>query len=379
MNKEQWGDQSGTGDVSREEHPEVIGQNVVALLKEIDEQVPNSTFCNQLKESLKQLVDLKNALDESSIVAVTDAKGKIQYVNDRFCEISQFSRDELIGQDHRIINSGYHGKAFFQEMWQAISSGKVWRGEIRNRSKNGHFYWVNTTIVPFVDGEGSPYQYMAVRSEVTKLKQTEEELQQMMSKVMQIQEEERRRFSRELHDGIGQSLFSLQIQLDRLISEHGLAELQHVRKDVSHMMDDVRSLAWELRPSVLDDLGVVPAIRTYIDNYSQHYGIRVELSCTLRTRLDVQRETVLYRVIQEALTNVAKYAAVSEAKVSVSETASTVTARITDGGCGFVRDRSGKGVGLFSMEERARSIGAGLSIASTPGEGTIVELVVTKA
>ncbi|MFF2480197.1 PAS domain S-box protein [Paenibacillus sp. NPDC058071] len=368
-----------TDKVSRDDgYPEVIGQNVAFLLEEIDSQVLEGEFRARLKESLKQLADLKTALDESSIVAVTDSRGVILYVNDRFCEISQYGRDELIGKDHRVINSGFHSKTFIREMWRTIGSGKIWRGEIRNRAKDGSYYWVNTTIMPFIGSNGKPYQYMAVRSEVTKLKETEEELQQMMSKVMHIQEEERRRISRELHDGIGQSLFSLQIQLDRMISEHQLTELQALRKDVSGMMDDVRNLAWELRPSVLDDLGVVPAIRTYIDNYSQHYGMQVDLACSLRTRLDVQRETVLYRVIQEALTNVAKYAGVSEVTVSVTETAETVQARISDSGTGFIRDRSGKGVGLFSMEERARSVGAALSIRSEPGAGTVVELSVPK-
>ena len=207
-------------------------------------------FKHDLKQSLKQLSDVKFALDESSIVAVTDHKGKIQYVNDKFCEISKYSRAELLGQDHRIINSGYHRKEFMALLWQTISSGKVWRGEIKNKAKDGTFYWVDTTIVPFVDEQGQPYQYLAIRNEVTQLKRVEEELQLMMSQVMHIQEEERRKFSRELHDGIGQSLFSLLIQMDRLIGDEENSEIFMLRQNVSGIIEEVRILAWEIRPSV---------------------------------------------------------------------------------------------------------------------------------
>jgi PAS domain S-box-containing protein len=195
---------------------------------------------NQLRASLKEIGYLKTALDEHAIVAITDPQGIMTYVNDKFCAISQYSREELVGRDHRIINSGHHPKEFMRDLWTTITHGKVWKAEIKNKTKDGRFYWVNTTIVPFLNENGKPYQYVAIQADITKRKLMEEELQQMNN------------------------------QLERRVAER-TAELERSNHELREALESIKTLSGLLPicgscKKVRDDKGYWNQIETYIAN-----------------------------------------------------------------------------------------------------------------
>nr|WP_290227479.1 PAS domain S-box protein [Trichocoleus desertorum] len=164
----------------------------------------------QLQNSLKELSDIKFALDQSAIVVTTDRQGIITYINDKFCELSQYTREELLGKTHRLINSGYHDPTFFQDLWSVISKGKVWKGEIKNRAKDGSDYWVDTTIVPFLNEQGQPFQYLAIRFDTTNRKQIEERMRTSLQEKEVLLKEVHHRVKNNLQ--IISSLLNLQCQ-----------------------------------------------------------------------------------------------------------------------------------------------------------------------
>jgi PAS domain S-box-containing protein len=154
-----------------------------------------SAAYNELNETLTELNFQKHALDQHAIVSITNADGKIIYANEKFAKISQYSIEELLGQDHRILNSGFHSNEFFKEMWHTIGAGKIWNGEVKNRSKDGTCYWVESTIVPFMDEQGKPLRYVSIRTDITSRKLMDERLQ------------EQRAFYEHISETLGEGLY----------------------------------------------------------------------------------------------------------------------------------------------------------------------------
>ncbi len=150
-------------------HP--TGNGLTIFCKAVNE---NKKAEQALLQSLPNLSDYRFALDKSSIVSITDHQDIINHVNENFCKISKYSSDEMLGHDHRIINSGYHDKAYIENIWETIASGKIWKGELKNRAKDGSYYWVDTSIIPFLNDVGKPYQYIAIGADITERKNLEE-------------------------------------------------------------------------------------------------------------------------------------------------------------------------------------------------------------
>ncbi len=178
----------------------------------------NQDAVQEMMSAARELNNIRQALDQAAIVAITDQNGTITHVNDKFCEISKYSREELIGKNHRIINSGFHSKEFFAEMWKTISSGKYWENEICNRAKDGSLYWVNTTIAPFLDERGKPYQYVSIRYEITRRKNAESQLQIMVDRLEKSNRELQDFASIAAHD-LQEPLRKIQTFADRLRSK----------------------------------------------------------------------------------------------------------------------------------------------------------------
>lgn len=217
----------------------------------------NLANAETLERSLKELADIKFALDQSTIVAITDQRGIINYVNDEFCRIARFSRGDLLGQDHRIINSGFHPKDFIRDLWATIASGKVWKGELKNRASDGTIYWVDTTIVPFLNSDGKPYQYVAIRHDITQLKLAEDQIRRQAA---ELQRAAQLSLIGELAAGLAHEiknpLAGIQGGVDILIRRRDKNDpereaLEGMRHEVQRIDNTVRALLDRARPRLV--------------------------------------------------------------------------------------------------------------------------------
>jgi two-component system sensor kinase FixL len=236
---------------------------------------------------------LRSAIDEAAIVAITDRSGKITYVNQKFCAISKYSKEELIGNTHRIINSKHHSAEFFSKMWQTISSGSTWEGEICNRAKDGTLYWVHTTIVPFVDEEGQPSRYVAVRYEITQRVLAEEQLRVQAQK-LEISNKELQDFASVAAHDLQEPLRKIQAFSDRL----RIKSARNLPAEDVDYLDRIQSSAGRMQ-NLINDLLSFSQITTKAQPFTQ-----VDLNQVLKqvvSDLEIRLETTQGQVSWDQL------------------------------------------------------------------------------
>lgn len=334
---------------------------------------------------MKELGDQKYALDQAAIVAATDRRGVITYVNDKFCEISEYSRGDLLGKTHAIVNSGFHGKDFFAELWKTVSSGQVWKGEVCNRKKSGALYWVATTIVPFLDESGKPYQYLSIRQDITALKQAQETIVEQQAKLVAHSRlmalgELAACLTHEINNPLGVILGRcemLRMSIDRgAVSPAELLKVAETIEVTGHRIEKVvrnmRSLARGEDSENIEEVAVASVIDNACDLTQQRFvdhGIRFELSLDYVGTVPC-RPTQVLQILVNLLNNAHDAVHVLPkgldrwVRLSVKVNNSWIEFAVEDSGSGIAQDLVPRlFTPFFTTKDVQMGTGLGLSIA----------------
>ena len=341
-------------------------------------------------DHIQQLADLKAALDHAAIVATTDVSGRITYVNDKFVEISGYSREELIGQDHRIINSAYHSQDFIRDLWHTIANGHVWHGELRNRAKDGHYYWVDTTIVPFLDTRGKPYQYIAIRADITARKAAEERLAQQaaLARVGQMAAV----VAHEVRNPLAGVKGAIQVLMSRRTADD---EELPVMRDIVARIDALSELINDLmvfarpRPPRLAVVELHPIVAdaiTIVRRDPSAHGVQIDVvgeDISVTADGQLMRATVLNLLLNAAQA----MAGQGQIVARISRHNGTATLQIRDTGPGIPEDlrdqifepffttkARGGGLGLPIARRTVELHGGSLTLDCPPEGGTVVTM-----
>ncbi|WP_317897089.1 PAS domain-containing sensor histidine kinase [Aurantibacillus circumpalustris] len=361
----------------------------------------------ELKKTLKEISDYKYALDESAIMAITDQKGIITHVNDNFCKISKYSNKELIGQDHRIINSGHHPKEFIKELWATIANGKVWKGELKNKAKDGSVYWVDTTIVPFLNSIGKPYQYVAIRSDITERKKGEDQIKKSNEKaiehahILQLKNLQLVDFCNIVSHNLRAPLINISMLVDYIEQSSDEAEqkevLAKIKPVVNHLMEVFNELVESIQ--IKQDIEIksdqvilkdcLEKILIGFETQIKEYGADIQLNFD-KTDIIYFPQQYLESILTNLISNALKYKSPNRKPIITIKTKKEVNNRIllsvTDNGLGidlvlhkdqifkirktFHKHPDAKGFGLFMTKTQVEAKDGKIWVESEPEKGT---------
>lgn len=330
-----------------------------------------------------------SAMAEGAII--TNAKGEILWVNDAFCHIYGYERDEVIGRNPRLLKSGRHDAAFYEAFWRQLTQVGHWRGEVWNKRKTGEIFPEELSIQALREPDGKIRRFISIFSDITERKRNEEDLLKHQQRLLEsearlrelaaflqtVREEERTRIARELHDELGQALTALRIDLGWLRGKCGglgapaADRVSSAFSVVEQSIVSLRRISEDLRPAMLDSLGLAAAVEHHVAQFSQRTGTPCHLTMNREEfDLDSSLATAVFRIVQEALTNVARHAEASEVSVSIHETGTGIDMEVTDNGRGIAATGNKKTFGLLGMRERVTILGGTLEIDSQPARGT---------
>lgn len=336
-----------------------------------------------LTKALSESAFYKSAIDQSAIVAMTDKFGVINYANDFFCRISGYTRDELIGQDHRILNSGKMPPDFFKYMWTEIKAGRVWRGEVCNKAKDGRFYWVDTVVIPFMDQMGQPEKFIAIRSDITQRKISEEQLVTAKEEALnaaKIKAEFLANMSHEIRTPmngiIGMTNLLLMEKHDE-DTQNKLTTIQRCGETLLGILNDVLDLSkLEANKSVSESIAF-NINQTIRDTVLVFEAKAREKNLLLQFTSDVDSsqwvtgdQTKFKQILSNLISNAVKFTTEGHVNIQLSKVELNYIVKVIDSGIGISEDSQEKLFQSFSQADASTTRnygGTGLGLAISKG------------
>jgi PAS domain S-box-containing protein len=304
--------------------------------------------------------------------------------------IKGWHENEIIGKNYAqfyTLEDARRGQPR-RELEIALRQGRF-EGEGWRVRKDGSHFWANVIVTPVRGHAGKLLGFAKVTRDMTQQRLTEEAWRQLSNKILHAQEEERKRISRELHDETGQALTAISVMLAALKRDGAMSRSKSFERKVAETqrllektMESIHHFARELRPSMLDELGLIPALRSHVKSFSERTGLRVRMSANLiAEQLNGEQKTVLFRIAQESLTNVAKHAHATRVTIAIRKCGDALILEIADNGKSFAETPAGAGkrkqrLGLLGMQERVRLVNGRFVIKPEPGRGTTVRVTV---
>ncbi|MCH6576111.1 MAG: PAS domain S-box protein, partial [Bacteroidetes bacterium] len=349
---------------------------------------------SERKKAEEEIRKLSHSVEQSpAIVIITDTSGNIEYVNPKFEEVTGFTAKEVIGKNPSILKAGETASEEYVVLWKTIKAGGEWHGEFHNRKKNGELYWESASISAIKDTKGQITHYIAIKEDITerkamdkRLRESHNRLRSFAERLQMIREEERATIAREIHDDLGQSLTALKMDISwvknnpEMDMEAKTAKFDMMLDLTNSTIQTVKRIATELRPGILDDLGLVPAIEWQAAEFQNRFKVQCNVSIN-KSDVIIKDEIsiAVFRIFQETLTNVARHSSANKVDVKLNfYDDNKLVMEIADNGVGIDEEQidSPKSLGLFGMRERVNILKGEMEIIGEHDKGTTVKVTI---